>query len=221
MATHAQQKPREILKNISHRQSTQRVHILGIPFTVFPSVFPSHEFRTTKFLLKSILPLLPGKVVCDMGCGFGVVGAYALRHGAKNVTSADINKTAVANAKSNYKDLGLTKRSFVQESNCFTNLPQQHFDLIVFNPPFNGRKSPTEHALAPALYDPGLKTMHRFLKQAPAYMKPDTHIVIAYSNRGDIDELERLFLQFGYHWKLWRRKNTKTWPDNRLYLLTQ
>src|SRR5918912_3176493 len=91
----------EILRKLDKRSSWESVEIQGLKFMVVPEVFPSHYFRTTNFMLTNIRTFFKGKTVNDMGCGFGVIGLYAMYHGASYVVQVDINSHAVKNAMLN------------------------------------------------------------------------------------------------------------------------
>ena len=82
-------------------QEVIKSEVEGVNFVVFPHVYPSQKFRTTSFVLKNLKDLIKGKKVCDMGCGPGIVGLFSLQNGASQVVQADINPSAVENAKEN------------------------------------------------------------------------------------------------------------------------
>ena len=128
--------PELIFRDILKSNDSQTVQIKGLDFIVHPHVYPSDKFRTTNFLLESIQPIVSGAHLCDMGCGIGVVGIYALSQGAKSIVQADINPLAVKNAKANKKIHHFSKEIKIYESDCFGEIPKQQFDVIVFNIPF-------------------------------------------------------------------------------------
>src|SRR5579864_5016928 len=93
----------KIVDDIAASQKEERINIKGIDLLVYPHVYPSDKFRTTNFVLENLQPLFKDKTVCDMGCGLGIVGQFALRHGARKVVQVDINPIAVENARANKK----------------------------------------------------------------------------------------------------------------------
>lgn len=213
------QNPSNIVKKISVQDKETMINIKGYDFILLPDVYPSHQFRTTDFLLTSISDFIKGKTLCDMGCGLGIIGQYALYHGAKYVVQADINPMAVQNALLN-KELHKWKEQLqIFESNCFDNIPLQKFDIIIFNIPFHSENKIIEKPIELALFDPNFKSLISFLIKAKNYSKENTQIIIAFSNKGDINQLEALFDQYNYHWCLWRQINKDKKFDNRLYLL--
>lgn len=193
----------------------------GLNLVVFPHVYPSYQFRTTKFVLRNLKELVKGKIVCDMGCGPGIVGLYALHNGAKRVIQADINPSAVRNAKENNTLHGFGENQIkTYESDCFDNVPKDTFDIIVFNMPYHSDQVQINDPLQYAFYDPAFVSIKKFLKQAREYSHENTQILIAFSNKGETELLESIFEQNQYDWKLWKIINTDQEYDNRIYLLT-
>ena len=216
--------PKEILRDIEQLNFSNNekiIEIKHIKMILSPHVYPSDRFRTTNFLLESLEPFLKDARVCDMGCGLGVVGLYAIVKGAKKVVQADINTFAVDNAKKNRTLHKISdKKLEIYQSDCFDKMPPQKFDVIIFNPPFHSDfiniKDPLEHAF----FDPSFQTVKKFLNQvAPYSLKRHTRIFLAFSNKGNVDELELIFKSSSFDWKLWKIINQDKEFDNRIYLL--
>ncbi|MDN3507098.1 MAG: methyltransferase [Simkaniaceae bacterium] len=219
-STYYKLSPDQIIDDISHSDRSKKIKILGKEYFIYPSVYPSDRFRTTNFLLKNIKPLVENATVCDMGCGMGIVGLYALEKGAKKVVQADINAFAVSNAKAN-KDLyeHSDQKLEIYQSNCFDGIPLQTFDVIIFNIPFHCEPHEIKSTLDYAFHDPDFQSTKRFLFQAQDFSHSNTKIIIAFSNKGDTQVLEGIFSKLGYKWRLWKTTNTDQTYDNRLYLL--
>lgn len=201
-------------------QEVIQAEVEGVNLVIFPHVYPSHKFRTTSFVLKNLQDLIQGKKVCDMGCGPGIVGLFALHKGAARVVQADINPCAIENAKENNTLHGFGEdRIQTYQSDCFDQVPKEAFDLIVFNMPYHCDKVEIDDPLKYAFYDPAFVSIKKFLQQAKAYSHKETQILIAFSNKGEIQLLEKIFEQSHYNWKLWKITNTDQEYDNRIYLL--
>lgn len=213
--------PDKICEDVLSKENKGQIfNIENVNFTIFPHVYPSQKFRTTKFLLKNLKSLMPGKNVCDMGCGPGIVGLYALKNGAKSVIQVDINPYAVENAIENNKINGFVHneaKAFL--SDCFDNVPIQIFDVIIFNIPFHNDRVEICDPLQRAFYDPNFDSTKKFLSQIRKYCHNKTDIIIAFSNKGDINAVETIFDLSGLDWKLWKTINTHQQFDNRLYRL--
>lgn len=214
--------PNEICNDVNEtNQEVIKTQIEEISIVVFPQVYPSHKFRTTRFLLRSLKNLVKGKKILDMGCGPGIVGLYAIFNGANQVVQADINLNAVANAKENNILQGFKENQIkTYHSNCFDSIPREIFDIIVFNMPFHCDEVKIDDPLKYAFYDPAFTSINKFLKQAKEYSHEKTEIYIAFSNKGDTTLLESVFEQNQYIWNLWKITNTEQEYDNRIYLLT-
>lgn len=213
--------PAKICEDVNEsNQNIIQASVEGIDFAVFPHVYPSHKFRTTSFLLKSLKRLVKGKKVCDMGCGPGIVGLYAKQHGAKQVVQADINPNAVENAKQNNMTNGFEDTQIkTYLSDCFDSIPKEIFDIIVFNMPYHCDKIKIDDPLKYAFYDPAFTSIKKFLKQAKKYSHKKTQIFIAFSNKGEVSLLESIFEENNYEWELWKVTNTDKEYDNRIYRL--
>lgn len=212
--------PDQIVQSILRQTPGRTVFIQNIEFFVHPNVYPSDKFRTTDFLLTNLLPLIENKTLCDMGCGIGVVGHYALKNGARKIVQADINPFAVKNAEMNKKlHQAPNHQMQIYESNCFDNIPPQIFDLIVFNIPFHTENVVIQNPLEYAFHDPDFSCLKKFLSQISVFSDQNTKIIIAFSNKGDIKGLENIFDEHQLNWELWRVANADQKFDNRLYLI--
>lgn len=219
-STYYKLSPDQIIEDITHSDNAQKIEILGKDYVLYPCVYPSDRFRTTKFLLESIKPLVKNASVCDMGCGMGIVGLYSLEKGATKVVQADINPAAVKNAIANKNIYHIPDQILeIFHSNCFDKIPLQTFDLIIFNIPFHSESHEITSSLDYAFYDPDFKATKRFLFQAQDFCHSNTKIVIAFSNKGNTKTLENLFNKLGYKWHLWKIANADQEYDNRLYML--
>lgn len=212
----------KICENVNEsKDEVIRTEVEGVNFLVFPHVYPSHKFRTTAFVLRNLKNLVKDKIICDMGCGPGIVGLFSLKNGAKQVVQADINPNAVQNAKENNISHGFdASKVTTLLSDCFDNIPKASFDLIVFNMPYHCDKIKIDDPLKYAFYDPAFTSIKKFLKQAKNYSHKKTQIMIAFSNKGEVKLLEEIFDQNNYRWELWKVTNTDQEYDNRIYRLS-
>jgi len=194
----------------------------GIKMSVFPNVYPSNRFRSSKMLGKAIIGHVKGKVVADIACGHGTMGIIAAMHGAKEVVQSDINPSAVANAKYNSEQLQL-KNVSTFKGNLFENIPDAYkksFDLVIFNPPFHkedieGAQSDLQYAFR----TDKLSVLDNFFKEVPHYLKDDGEILLGFSNKDQesLEKLERLMNANNLQVKMIERKNEDTAADNRIY----
>lgn len=213
--------PEAILQDVERLSDRRIVNIKGLDMICCPHVYPSDQFRTTNFLLDAVSPFLKDARVCDMGCGPGVVGLYSIVQGAKKVVQADINYFAVQNAEENKKFHKISdEKMMIYHSDCFDNIPEQVFDVIIFNLPFHSDPVEIQDPLQHAFFDPSFQTVKKFLSQAEIFSIQDkTCIFLAFSNKGDVETLEQIFKNSTFSWSLWKVTNQQQLFDNRIYLL--
>ncbi len=205
-----------------HSDEVKAGEVRGVRFVIFPHVYPSHKFRSTGVSLDTIAPYLKEKKVCDMGCGPGIVGLYALKMGAEHVVQADINPYAIENAKENNVLNGYSDdKVVVLQSNCFDDVPTTYsFDTIVFNMPYHCDNKKIKDPLEYAFYDPNFASIRKFLETLTKYSHKDTKVFVAFSNKGEVDKLEHIFDHSGMNWELHTHTNQDQEYDNRMYMLT-
>lgn len=109
----------------------------GLNFKVTPAtLIPRHDTELlVELALQRITKQKPCKVL-DMGTGSGAI-ALAIAHACSHadVLASDASATALAVAQENAHALGLSNVRFLQ-SDWFTAVGAQQFDLIVSNPPY-------------------------------------------------------------------------------------
>ena len=107
------------------------VKVVGLP-GVFSAARPD---KATSLLLDTLADLdLTGKRVLDLGCGTGLIGAWAARRGAA-VTLVDGDLQSVRSAGATLAANGLPGE--VIHSDVDAELGERRFDAILTNPPFH------------------------------------------------------------------------------------
>lgn len=160
----------------------------GREFRVTPDVLiPRPE---TELLVEAALEVSNGEFICDVGTGSGCIALTLLceRPGARAV-AVDKSAAALEIAKLNANKLSVTDRAVFVVSDCFDALdPNEYqFDLIVSNPPYVSesalaglQREVRDHeplvALSPGA--DGLSVIRRLLTDAPAYLKPNGHLLM-------------------------------------------
>ena len=125
--------------------------------------------------LKVLVPLrLSGKIL-DLGSGYGPIGlTIALTSKEARITLADVNTRALALCEENAKQLGLSPRVTILQSNVYENI-EGTFDSIVVNPPIRAGKVVTyamyEGALAHLIDGGSLFIVIRKNQGAPSASK--------------------------------------------------
>lgn len=108
----------------------------GIEVVALPGVFSAAKVdKATALLLHTLDKLeLNGKTVLDLGCGAGLIGAWAAKRGA-TVTLADADLSSVRSAEQTLAANHLSGE--VIHSDVDAELGERRFDFILANPPFH------------------------------------------------------------------------------------
>lgn len=125
----------------------QKITIDGITMTfqTDPALFSPHGLDEGTRAMLSCVRFAPNDKVLDLGCGYGVVGIYAAKQiGARRVTMADIDETAVAAAKENACRNSVPDIQILQ-SNGFQTIADAGYTVILSNPPYHADFSVARH----------------------------------------------------------------------------
>jgi SAM-dependent methyltransferase len=106
-------------------------------------------------------------VAFDIGTGTGVLAAVLARRGIERVVATDLDPRALACARENGRQLGLSERIDVVQADLF---PEGRAALVVCNPPWIPARpsSPMENGI----YDPESRMLRGFLKALPSHLEP-------------------------------------------------
>lgn len=106
-------------------------------------------------------------VAFDIGTGTGVLAAVLARRGIERVVATDLDPRALACARENLRQLGLSQRVDVVQADLF---PEGRAALAICNPPWIPARpsSPLENAI----YDPDSRMLRGFLGALPQHLAP-------------------------------------------------
>jgi methylase of polypeptide subunit release factors len=165
----------------------------------FPNVYSPVIFGGAN--KQSNLPVKSGDHFLELGCGTGIFSVMAALQGAERVVALDINPDAVANTNENARLHRVDDRVSAFESDMFTAVAGQRFDLIFFNIPFCHRNCAATDMtlLARSLYDPEHELLHRFLRDGAEHLKEGGRLMLGYSTtHGDIAQMHQWATQYGW-----------------------
>ena len=162
----------------------------GREFHVTPDVLiPRPE---TELLVEAALAVNKSDeaMICDVGTGSGCI-AVTLLCEIPNARAVAIDKSpaALEIAKLNAAKQSVADRAVFVVSDCFDSLDRNkyQFDLVVSNPPYVSaaalaglQREVRDHEPAVALSPgpDGLSVIRRLLTEAPAYLKPNGHLLM-------------------------------------------
>lgn len=174
---------RAFLKALQAKTEPYIVKIRGIELVVDPGVFPP---TTDSRLLADYTIMSVGESVLDLTTGCGTIAVIAGLQGASGI-AVDINPKAVENAEKNFKRFRLPM--IAMQSNLFSNVPREKFDLIVANGPYLEVEGEIVDPLEYAFYG-----AHRFVTSlfhaAPDYLKDNGGLLVPFAEWGELEFFE-------------------------------
>jgi HemK-related putative methylase len=154
---------------------------------VLPEVFNPVLFRTGEYLARAIqaTPTLNGDkhqqpLVLDLGCGSGVGAVFAARCGA-HVIAVDLNPEAVRCTQLNALLNHFEDKIETRHGDLFEPVKGQHFDLVLFNPPFYLGQPKDNLDMAWR----GKKIFERFADGLKNHLKPSGCALVVLSTDGE------------------------------------
>jgi release factor glutamine methyltransferase len=140
--------------------------------------------------------------VLDLGTGTGAIAlAIAKNRPQAQVTAVDFSHEALSIAKENAQNLDLPRVRFLQ-SNWFSSLQNEKFDVVVSNPPYIAKNDAHltqgdlrfEPLTALASGKDGLDDIRRIVQEAPSYLNSHGWLMLehGYDQAEKVAELLRL-----------------------------
>ena len=200
-STHVRRLCRSLLFRIYRPYVLRRIgrpaeaKLLGLTLLTDPEVFHPVFFLSTGLLVEEVRRLdLAGKRFLDMGTGSGAVGVFAARQNAL-VTACDINPHAVELARRNLRRHGIDAE--VLESDLFSALTGQVFDVISFNLPFypGEPRTPLEAAFRGGK---DLGTVDAFIKNCSRFLSIGGAVLVLFSEDVDRQRIVSGFARQGF-----------------------
>lgn len=179
------------------RQLTEptMVNIAGVQVIFFPGMFMSH-MASGRILTGPAIDLVEaGERLLDMGAGPADACGFA-KKGAK-VTAIDINRTAVDCIQYNAARLDL--EIDVRHGDLFQPLlPDECFDVMYFNHPFNWSDQEVSDMLDRAGFDYRYETIEAFIKGAKHHLAPTGRVLLGTGSIARLDLIEHFATLYGY-----------------------
>ncbi len=156
----------------------------GRRFTVTPDVLIPRQETETLIETALALPIADQARVLDVGVGSGAIAiTLKLERPSWQVTAVDISPAALAVAAENARELGADIRLI--ESDIFSAIPDETFDLIVTNPPYIGVGEPLmpevanfEPSLALFAGESGLDFYRRLTEESAVHLDADGYLAM-------------------------------------------
>jgi release factor glutamine methyltransferase len=129
----------------------------------------------------------PNISILDLGTGSGALSiALSTNLPKAKIMAVDLSQKALAIAEKNAIKHEVNQQIEFIESNWFTNVPQQQFDVIISNPPYISAEEKV-HMSEEVFFEPflalfaendGLKSYQEIAKNAGGYLKPGGSIYL-------------------------------------------
>ncbi len=219
---------RRIDERIPAAYITGQAWFAGLPFIVDERVLvprsPIGELIEQQF--EPWLRTEPQQIL-DLCTGSGCIGiACAYFFPEAEVQLSDISFDALAVAEENIQQHGLEERVFAIQSDLFSNLAGQKFDLIVSNPPYVDADDlatmPDEYHAEPeiglASGEDGLDFTRRLLREASDYLMDDGVLIVEVGNSWVA--LEAAYPELPFSWIEFKRGGHGVFMLTRQDLMT-
>ncbi len=196
-----------------YSSSERKTIIDGISIKVNPGVFHPALFFSTKYLLGWLKrQALQNLTVIELGAGSGLLSIYAAKQNAI-VTAIDISENTCNNVKENCEKNDVSVK--IIQSDLFTDIPWQQFDLILINPPYYPKNPITENEYA-WFCGENFEYFHKLFFQMKQFVNARSKAIMVLSEDCNLGVIESLALKNGFKWQMIERK--KIWfEENYLF----
>lgn len=204
-------KQKFLLKKNKSILNPYRYRLLGKEFVGYPGVFSPQVFGSDGFFASQI-PVSQSSRVLEIGPGTGSMSVMSALKGVKKMVAVDINPIAIANTKANAEMHRVHDIVDVRSGNLFSPIqPQERFDIIYFDIPFNHTEKFPLSLLEQAIFDPDYKLLKRFLSQAQHYLSHKGRVYLGYSStHGNYSYLQFLAKHYGWSMKVIAEQGDET-----------
>lgn len=195
------------------------ITINGFDMRVSTGVFhPSYFFSSTYFAEFISKLDLKNKNLLDLGCGSGILSLTAYKNGA-NVVAVDISTTAVNDTKFNFTTNFKTQtgKYKIIQSDLFSSLEQQIFDVIVINPPYFFKAAQNDMEMAWNCGERG-EYFTELFEKLNVYSGPNSQIYMILAENCEIDRIQRIAASSNFKLEVANERKIK-WEHNFIYKL--
>lgn len=175
---------------------------------VLPGVFYPQFTISTKLLLTCLEKEdLKNKTFLELGCGTGIISVLAAKKGAE-VMASDINPKAIENVSLNAKKNRVGVKAVV--SDLFEDIPAQHFDWIVINPPYYP-KNPKNSAEEAWYCGENFEYFEKLFSTVGGYFEKESCVIMILSEDCELKIIEEIVKKNKLRFELLHKK--KKWGE--------
>jgi methylase of polypeptide subunit release factors len=195
------------------RQRSKKVRAGGVRLQIERSVFdPSIHFTSAvmaAYLRWRFRSANPALRMLDLGTGSGVLAIAAARAGVGHITAVDVNPAAARSAQRNVQQLGVASKVRVLESDMFSAVEGDRFDVIVTNPPYYPG-TPSNDADRAYFAGPNLDWLRRLAEVARGYLASGGRLLMVLGETAPIEAILAIFSRHNWTARLVYRKQMAT-----------
>lgn len=189
----------------------------GFSLRISPGVFHPAFFFSSKYLFEFIDRLkLDGKACLEIGCGSGLL-SLLMASKTGRVTAIDISAQAVKDTINNFErnKARLAGNYQVLQSDLFTELPPQAFEVIVINPPyfFNEAVQESQHAWN---CGPNGEYFEKLFSGLANYIHAQSEVYMILADNCDIDRISAIARSHKFNLVLQEKKKI-WWEVNSIF----
>jgi release factor glutamine methyltransferase len=182
-----------------------------------PGVFHPGFFTSTRLLLNHLLEFpLQGKRLLELGAGSGLISMVAAQKGAR-VLATDINPLVIK-----YLAINSVRNSIgieIRQSDLFSDIPSQTFDLIAINPPYY-KKDPVSDAEKAWYCGANGEYFVQLFAQLGDYCHSGTKVFLVLCDGCDLQMIREAAMENGWTAELQKTKPTLI-ERNFIYILNR
>ena len=205
---------RAVYDKIKSHKRPYQITVNDIELTVFLKVFSPAYFTDSRWFAEALPEIVGRKRLLEIGTGTGIVALFAALNGAE-VTATDINPYAVDNAWFNFRKYGL--EIHVLWGDMYRPLtPDERFDFIFWNHPFNKGEDPDEEMLLLAGFDYKYNSLETYIREAHLHLKPNGRLLLGTGNFARTSEIEGIAGKYGYEMILLRNIVAPLTEDSKI-----
>ena len=191
-----QEEVRRLYAQMMTHREPYSVLAAGLEIMVLPNVFSPKYITNSAWFADEVTHLVGKKRLLEIGTGTGLVALAAALGGAV-VSATDLNPCAVQNARLNFHTYGV--KETVYEGDVFDPVhPDERFDYIFWNHPFNRGDNPKEIMLLRAGFDYEYQSLTRYIAEARRYLTPGGRLLLGTGNFADLSKVHSIAASHGY-----------------------
>ena len=163
---------------------------------ILPGVFSPNYFTDSLVFAEALPEIVGQKRMLEIGPGTGIISLYCAEAGAK-VVASDINPVATENTRLNAEKLKLDIDS--RNGDMYAAIrPDEKFDIIFWNHPFNRTDDVVHNMLHRAGFDQNYNGLRAYVRDARKYLTEDGQLLLGTGSIADMVEIEKIAEENGY-----------------------